>query len=418
MALRVRLFGVYSTGIVAPSLALKLYFGATVMVASGTLTTVAGVTNDGWSAEGLFIVQTIGAIGTVEAQGLSEFSTASTAVLFVNMDNTAPVTVNTTIAQTVQASVQWGGTVNASDTITLREMTVEVMSTTGIATPPPPPPFSVFFAEDGEEGAMGPQGMPGLSGTRGAQGLPGPAVFMISDDGTDGDMGPPGVAGIAGSSSSGGSSVFNATPDTHPSIPTGIGLGPNDEFETGSSIDTGGTRYSGATAWSAFSGGSASNSVFQGAIQLTSSNGSNNTQGYSQAVPVGTWEYTCRVAVNPVTDVIGMFVSVAGGNQTAMIMFSSQYFAQRRSNPTTLVSNVSGPATPASGFVYLRIGYDGTNVKYSFSATGYNGSFTTLLSETPAAFLGAVPTLVGINSDASGGGVAAVGLFDWFRRTA
>jgi hypothetical protein len=199
MVIRVRLFGVYSTGIVAPSLALKLYFGATVMIASGTLTTVAGVANDGWSAEGLFIVQTIGAIGTVEAQGLSEFSTASTAVLFVNMDNTAPLTLNTTIAQTVQVSVQWGGTVNASDTITLREMTVEVMSAAGIASPPPSPPFSVFFAEDGEEGMLGPQGLRGPSGIAGVQGLSGPSIFMVSDDGQDGDMGPPGVAGAPGS---------------------------------------------------------------------------------------------------------------------------------------------------------------------------------------------------------------------------
>lgn len=164
MAIRVKLFGVYSTGIVAPSLALKIYFGATAMIVSGTLTTVANVTNDGWSAEGLFIVQTLGAIGTIEAQGLSEFSTASTAVLFVNMDNAAPVTVDTTIAENIRASVQWGGTVNASDTITLREMTVEIMSPAGIAAPSSTPPFAVFFGEDGEEGSVGPPGAAGPPG--------------------------------------------------------------------------------------------------------------------------------------------------------------------------------------------------------------------------------------------------------------
>lgn len=160
MVLRVKLFGVYSTGIVAPSLALKIYFGTTVMVASGTLTTVAGVTNDGWSAEGLFVVQTIGSSGTIEAQGLSEFSTASTAVLFVNMDNTAPVTVNTLITETIQASVQWGGTVNASDTITLREMTVEVITVAGIplATATIGPTL-MFFGDEGDEGLMGPPGV-------------------------------------------------------------------------------------------------------------------------------------------------------------------------------------------------------------------------------------------------------------------
>jgi hypothetical protein len=415
MALRVRLFGVYSTGIVAPSLALKIYFGATVMIASGTLTTVAGVTNDGWSAEGLFVVQTIGVIGTVEAQGLSEFSTASTAVLFVNMDNTAPVTVNTTIAQTVQSSVQWGGTVNASDTITLREMTVEIMSAAGIASPPPPPPFSVLFAEDGEEGAIGPQGMPGLPGIAGAQGLPGPAVFMISDDGADGDAGPPGTAGVSGSSGS-----TNVTPDTHPAIPTGVGLGPNDEFESGTTIDTSGSRYSGATPWTAFNGGSASTTLSQGVIRLTSANGVANTQGYSQPIPGGNWEYTCRMAINPVAYIDGMFISVAGGNQMTLLIFSSAYYVQQRSSPTTFVANVVSGAggVPTSGFAYLRIAYNGTNIIYSVSPTGYNSDFTVLLTETPAVHLGAVPTLVGIESDANGAGVPAIATFDWFRQTA
>lgn len=159
--LRLKLFGIYSTGVVAPSLSLRVYFGATVLIASGTLTTVAGVTNDGWSAEGLFTVQGIGSSGTMEAQGLSEFSTASTAVLFVNMDNTAPVTVDTTINETVRASVQWGGTVNASDTITLREMTVEVLSVAGIPVTPSVSPAVMFFMDDGVEGDVGPPGPPG-----------------------------------------------------------------------------------------------------------------------------------------------------------------------------------------------------------------------------------------------------------------
>lgn len=173
--IRVRLFGIYSTGVVAPSLILKVYFGSTVMIASGTLTTVAGVTNDGWSAEGLFVVQTIGSSGTVEAQGLSEFSTASTAVLFVNMDNTAAITVDTTISQTIQASVQWGGTVNSSDTITLREMTVEVMATSAILIPPPPS-VPVFFPEDGEDGMIGPPGPQGAAGG-GSAAIPLPATI-------------------------------------------------------------------------------------------------------------------------------------------------------------------------------------------------------------------------------------------------
>jgi len=217
MVVRVKLFGVYGTGVIAPTLTLRIYFGSTVLVSSGAITTIAGVTNDGWSGEGLFIVQTIGATGAIEAQGLSEFSTAATAALFVNMDNTVPVTVNTTIAQTVQVSAQWGGTVNASDTITLREMTIETMSAAGIVAPPPPPPFPVFFAEDGEEGAVGPpggRGFTGVQGNPGVQGVQGPAVFMIADDGQEGDIGSPGVQGPQGIAGTGSAvAVPGAIPD-------------------------------------------------------------------------------------------------------------------------------------------------------------------------------------------------------------
>jgi Concanavalin A-like lectin/glucanases superfamily len=191
---RLRLFGVYSTGIVAPSLILRVYFGSTVMIASGTLTTVANIANDGWSAEGLFIVQTTGVGGSVEAQGLSEFSTASTAVLFVNMDNTAPIAVDTTIAETVKASVQWGGTVSASDTITLREMTVEIMALTAPVAPGASgSSVMLFMGDDGEEGMRGPPGKDGI------QGLAGLTIFLEPDAGADGDMGPPGLPGPAGS---------------------------------------------------------------------------------------------------------------------------------------------------------------------------------------------------------------------------
>lgn len=170
--LRVRFFGIYSTGVVAPSLTLRVYFGTTVLITSGTLTTVANITNDGWSAEGLFTVQGIGSLGTIEAQGLSEFSTASTVALFVNMDNAVPITVDTTINETLRASIQWGGTVNASDTITLREMTVELMTVAGIPVSLPPIPPFVFFGDDGAEGDMGPPGLAGASGTGGGIALP------------------------------------------------------------------------------------------------------------------------------------------------------------------------------------------------------------------------------------------------------
>src|ERR1700677_2994473 len=41
-----------------------------------------------------------------------------------------------------------------------------------------------------------------------------------------------GTGAVTINSSGGAAEPFNVTPDTHPAIPTGVGLGPNDEFET------------------------------------------------------------------------------------------------------------------------------------------------------------------------------------------
>lgn len=123
--IRVRLFGLYGTTIVAPTLRGKLKLGSTIVLDTGSLTTVVSLTNAGWSAEGLLIVTAIGSSGAVEAQGYSEFSTAATTSLSVNLTNTATITINTTTSQALTVTTQWG-TADAANTITLRSMTVEV----------------------------------------------------------------------------------------------------------------------------------------------------------------------------------------------------------------------------------------------------------------------------------------------------
>jgi len=427
MVVRVKLFGVYSTGVIAPTLTLRIYFGATVLVSSGAITTVAGVTNEGWSGEGLFIVQTIGATGTVEAQGLSEFSTAATAALFINMDNTASITVNTTIAQTAQVSVQWGGTVAASDTITLREMTIETMSAAGITAPPPPPPFPVFFAEDGEEGAIGPPGGRGFTGAQGApgvQGVQGSAVFMISDDGQDGDIGPPGAAGAAGVS--GSSSSSNVTPDTHPLIPTGIGLGPNDEFETGATIDTAGARYSGATAW-AWVNQSTATGVISGdgaLIMSGTSAGANNM--VLQPTPATPWTYVTKVWVNATSigsgTGAGLAVQNASSGKLYVLIWDSavtgthiellSFNSPTSFNASVAVSALIGTVTE---YHYLSVRNDGTNLIFAASNSGNSGNYQILATVALATFITSVDHAGLVYNNNIAGATAA---FDYFRRVA
>lgn len=428
--LRVKFFGIYSTGVVAPSLILRVYFGATILIASGTLTTVAGVTNDGWSAEGLFTVQTIGASGTIEAQGLSEFSTASTAVLFVNMDNTAPITVDTTIAEIVRASVQWGGTVNASDTITLREMTVEVMSVIGISAPPPPPPFAVLFGEDGEEGMIGPRGLTGATGPQGPAG--GGSSSQVStpmffgEDGEDGLIGPPGPQGAAGTGG-GGSNPFNVTPLTHPA-----GVQPflaNDNFEqaNGTAVDTAGTRYTGATAWTWLNQGASVAVQQSGSLVMTPDTGTPRGNFLQQPVHGSTWAVQCQITSynNAGTDGGGLFVrdSVSGRIIVFQTYFSTNILIQALDNPSTFNSNVyfGGPALTIIGTdaypLFFQVTFDGTTLSWNYSISGIPGTFHVLATQAAATFLGTAPTHWGLVAGAFGSNTVRI-VFDQFVQTA
>lgn len=399
MVVRVRLFGVYSTGIVAPSLILKIYFGSTVMIASGTLTTVAGVTNDGWSAEGVFVVQTIGSSGTIEAQGLSEFSTASTAVLFVNMDNTAPVTVNTTISQTVQASVQWGGTVNTSDTITLREMTVEVISVAGIPVPPMPV-IPVFFGEDGEDGMVG----------------------------------PPGATGPAGAGGGGGSNPYNISPDTHTTaVPAFLA---NDYMET-AVLDTTGTRFAGATPWTVYNASTSSIALAKGVAQLTTSiNAGQDITVIAQPITISTtaWRYRMHMAAfMPVASNNGGMYAYESGTgkvcQWGLINLSGTpnfwiaYGATFTTGGVLQFNLANTGILPlglafASSPIWLEIELAAGTITYRASLTGNDGSFTIIHSDAQTVFFTTTPDKIGFGGYAANGSTASQIFCDTFLQVA
>lgn len=125
--IRIKAYGVYGTFAVAPNVTGKLKFGSTTITTTGTITSVAGVTNGGWWSEMYLIVTATGASGTVEGQGYAEFATAATTGLSVNMTNTAAITFDTTASQVVTVTIQWSSS-NAANTITLRQMTIEYLN--------------------------------------------------------------------------------------------------------------------------------------------------------------------------------------------------------------------------------------------------------------------------------------------------
>jgi hypothetical protein len=126
--IRVKLYGVYSTALTPPTITLAIKVGSTTLLTTGAITAVNSLTNDGWWTEALMTVTAIGASGSMEAQGFSCFATAATAAQNVDMTNTAVVgSIDTTASLALTANVTWG-TASASNTITLREMIVEVMA--------------------------------------------------------------------------------------------------------------------------------------------------------------------------------------------------------------------------------------------------------------------------------------------------
>lgn len=214
-----------------------------------------------------------------------------------------------------------------------------------------------------------------------------------------------------------GSNPYNVNPDSHPAVPTGVGFGPNDEFENDSIIDVVGARYTGATPWTIYNAAPTAELVSRGRAKLTSSTGSTNPQGYSQPIVGGTWEYTAKINNNFNSNILGMFAGVGSGAVSLLVLFSQSVFVQHRSNPVTFAANVASVSIGAVATVYLRIQYDGTNLNYLYSLSGYEDEYTQLYTETPAAFLGSVPTLIALAADANGGGVAATLVIDWFRAT-
>lgn len=297
--------------------------------------------------------------------------------------------------------------------------------------------------EPGEEGMPipGNAGAPGAAGTTGAPGPPGPAVFLEAD-GADGDWGPPGPAGPVGPAGTGGSTLFNVTADSHTSTPGNVA---NDEFESGTSLDTTGARFAGATAWTlkgnttGYTSVVASGSIMFGGVLA----GVNSASVASQPIASSTGAWDIRCKVNSITGV----TTIGGGNATFSGLFAGlgatgkgYYFGRftgsGSSNKLLLNSNtiyaggtVTGVFSVADLFytqtgtapnsfstlpTYLRITYDGTSTLTFFGA--YDGiTWLQCGTVSTATLLGGPADTIGlfIGSTAANAQQMCV---DWFRR--
>lgn len=227
---------------------------------------------------------------------------------------------------------------------------------------------------------------------------------------------------LAASGGGGGGSA-NVTPDTHPGTPNTH----DDEFEVGSTIDTAGTRFSGAQAWTAFGLSTGSNDVVNGSLLFKPAlTASRNLGGYSQPVS-GSWGYTCKLnfARYQTNTLLGMFVarSTAAGAILVFGFNAAVLVVQRLSNNTTfsanqlLTANQISATTLHTDCVYQRITYDGTTLRFFISWSGVEGTFIEVYSETSAAFLGGAPALIGLGGDNEHATIQTFLICDWFRKT-
>lgn len=237
--------------------------------------------------------------------------------------------------------------------------------------------------------------------------------------------------------SDGGAALFNVTPDLHPSLPAGVGLGPNDEFETGTVIDTAGTRYPGATPWSSFNIGTGVTSIRQGSLLYTPQAGIGiQYSGYIQPAPAsGDWTYLMKIAAGATNTqtVLGLLLTTAAGVAGSLYVIgvtsSSAITPQRASNASTFAINSpqaifvgslteSANAASASDWLYYKVSFNVASTIYSVSVskTGTDGTFVNVLSDLLINFLGTAVTGIGIGTqNQTGNGVVSC---DFFRRIA
>lgn len=218
---------------------------------------------------------------------------------------------------------------------------------------------------------------------------------------------------------------YNVTPDTRG--PLAPAFSANDWFDE-PTLDTGGTRFAGATAWTWVNQGTATAVLDTGALVLKGQNvGGISHNMIRQPVHGATWAYQCSMSAFNVGGASEAGMCVFNGNAflTFNIYNSSGtpgYLIQNFTNATTYggTTYVNSGVVPGGGSFmskgYLQIKYDGTNIVMSFSVSGNAGTWFQVFTTTPGAFLGGAPTHIGLGIDSTG--VDMVAAFDSFIQTA
>jgi hypothetical protein len=240
------------------------------------------------------------------------------------------------------------------------------------------------------------------------------------------------ITAASNGSGGGGSNPWNQTPETHVALPTGVGLGPNDEFEYGTSIDTTGARYAGATPWVALNIGTVTAPIANGCVNFTSPlQGGLQMNGYMQPIAAGVGRWRCSMpSMSNVTAapyiLAGMFVYSSGTGALYDIIKTvgaNSGQVDEWASPTSY-SAAAANWTAYSGTIpieqpgplWLEIERDSTNYYFRYSFKGFDNSFVTVYTLPISSFTsGDHIGIYGSNSNSSNPSVVS---FDWFRQEA
>ncbi|HYR15548.1 MAG TPA: hypothetical protein VEQ67_15215 [Mycobacterium sp.] len=311
----------------------------------------------------------------------------------------------------------------------------------------------------GPQGPTGATGLPGPAGPPGAGAItlvdsPGATITVGSGAGPTVHVDLPTIGGVAGtytnlnatidaegrvivaaSGAAGAAQPFNVTPDTHGTIPIGIGLGPNDEFE-GAALDTAGTRYAGATAWTTINLGSSVITQSNGSIQMTGDATANSLHSIVQPVAGSAWRFRAKINEKFITpgNSFGFICRESGSTKsiTPGLLINSgevpQTWIAYWTNDATFNNFVglAGAATIYDTYfhqwlypLYAEVELAAGTITFRLSAMGDDNTFLPITSITLATAGMAAVDQIGLGWF-TGGGVATPcnGICDWFRQEA
>ncbi len=201
----------------------------------------------------------------------------------------------------------------------------------------------------------------------------------------------------------------------------------DDEFDTGSSLDTAGSRFTSAVAWATVNPSTTTYAVSRHRLVITTPavGGGNNLRIAKQAlVGNSTWRYEsgdCLSSAVRSNHFGGMCLRESGTGKVSVVFLAANngevgvyYF----NSPTSFGSQ---PATTNNGVrmygtIYLAIECDGTNYFYETSTNGKD--WNRILSAVKTAAFTTAADEIGLLCDANNGSFGCVFVSEWFRRTA